>query len=126
MEDTWIVDPPGHRRMELMMSPPDGAEVETAFGKAVVINTATLMDVDEWVCDLCNASCVVADGSGDSWPVAVVGGYALCIPCTYEMEVWPRTICACSACLLRWREWIRAHPGRRAAFIRAATLSTGN
>ena len=118
----WITDPRGHRLHEEGRKPEDGSLIDTVFGEAVVIRTP-LPPGDMWVCDLCSEEMLTRFGA-DAWPVAMLGGYALCLQHMNEAEdwpdednrtgepipgtrlgLWPLHICACPPCTqtaIRW------------------------
>lgn len=104
MTDHWITDPREHRKSEQTGGPEDGADIETVFGTAKVIRLDRLSPVDEWVCDSCNADIYIGTVD-DSWPVASVGGYALCMDCTHRIGVYPTERCACWGCDLQFTIW---------------------
>ena len=102
----WITDPRGHRILEQQGAPADGLELDTPFGKAVVINTSVLMGTT-WICDLCNGD-VLIDWGQSSWPVLSVDGYGLCIECTEKVladMAHPYEVCPCPACVFRVFDW---------------------
>ncbi len=99
----WIADPIGHRKHAAAQP----VEVPPFFEGATVFR---LDQMDEWVCDVCNATIDTVNEDGRTVPVPVVENSALCKDCMVDQlckesmvdevngPMWSLFGCGCPPC----------------------------
>ncbi len=93
----WIVRPVAHREMTRRRHATEAAHYRR-LGYEIII--AIPSGNDEWYCDACNATIVVA---GDVHLIPALGSWAFCVPCVTDLASWPDAWatprpCGCLAC----------------------------